>query len=222
LTEDKPATADVMHVSMMRAGGGRFQVELFNFQFCGLGGRTCHLLGLRDFGDTDNTLAPMTEISPSESFAGRCSVAVIVDSAELGLPVLWFSEGLKHLMPRVARHACLLDDLVDNDDDFNMWIESAVNSHYTENSDNKSANAFQVRLKAGGRRRVFATCSAAFEDDVEMPKIMHNEDAIPVRLTFHDICNHSSSSYSNSSSRRSRRRGTPPRSHHTHLDSQLR
>merc|ERR1719189_2445411 len=36
LTEDRPATADVMHVSMMRAGGDRFQVELFHFQFRGL------------------------------------------------------------------------------------------------------------------------------------------------------------------------------------------
>jgi len=222
LTEDRPSTADVMHVSMMRAGGDRFQVELFNFQFCGLRGCACHLLGLREFGDADNTVAPMPmEISPSESFAGRCSVAVIVDSAELGLPVFGYSEGLKQLMPRVARHPCLLADLVENNNALTIWVQAVMNAHLSQTSD-PPANAFQMRLKAGGRcRRMLATCSVDFEEDVEMSKIMHhNEDAMPVRLIFRDICDCSSSS-SNSSSRHSRRRGTPPRSQQAHLDRQL-
>jgi len=220
LTEDRPATADVMHVSMVRAGGDRFQVELFNFQFRGLGGRTCHLLGLREFGDTDKTAAPtLAEVHPPEMFAGRCSVAVTVDSAETGMPVLGFSEGLKQLTPRVARPGCLLRHVIENGRELEMWMQGVMNAHYTENV-NPPENAFQVRLKTGGRRRrVLATCSVAFEDDVEMPESTHDEDVIPVQLAFCDIRDGSGSS--SSSSRHSRRRGTPSLAQHTHLDRQL-
>merc|ERR1711953_1306309 len=106
----------------MRAVGDRFQVELFNFHFRGLGGRTCHLLGLREWGDTDNTIAPaLTAISQLESFAGRCSVAVTIDSAQEEMPVLSFSEGFKQLMPHVARPVCLLSNFVEDRIEFIKW-----------------------------------------------------------------------------------------------------
>mmetsp|Transcript_26042 Transcript_26042/g.49880 ORF Transcript_26042/g.49880 Transcript_26042/m.49880 type:complete len:555 (-) Transcript_26042:27-1691(-) len=220
LTEDRPATADVMHVSMMRAGGDRFQVKLFNFQFRGLGGRTCHLLGIKELDGTESAAAPaLAEASSWEITAARCSVAVTVDSAEEGLPVLGFTDGFKQLMPRIARPACPFANFVENENAFAMWLQRIMNAIEDSDEENlAAANAYQVRLKASGRYRcVLATCSVAFNDDTNMPQNIHSEDAIPVRLVFRDICENSSSSH-----RRSlKRKGTPPRSQHTHLDLQL-
>mmetsp|Transcript_56361 Transcript_56361/g.112018 ORF Transcript_56361/g.112018 Transcript_56361/m.112018 type:complete len:124 (+) Transcript_56361:3-374(+) len=121
-------------------------------------------------------------------------------------------------MPRVARPACLFANSMENGEDFTVWMQSIMNADFTENQ-NPPSNAIEVALKTGGRpRRVLATCCVAFEDDLESPENMHDENTMPVRLVFSDIREPNGSS---SSSNRHKRRGTPSRSQRSHLDRHL-
>mmetsp|Transcript_52245 Transcript_52245/g.117663 ORF Transcript_52245/g.117663 Transcript_52245/m.117663 type:complete len:562 (+) Transcript_52245:55-1740(+) len=201
--------AQVWHMHLCDGDSTAINVEAFSVSFEGFGGRTRHLVGIREFADMPQggiaaEQSPLPE--PSPACRDPEAATAVVDVAQPGCPIIECSVAFTSVVGPVPMHGSLFS-YTRNPPELAQWLQKIMAMVFSNlpAHEIEAVNHFRVRLRrhGQGRRYVAAMCKLLLDDDLGDTTLQkENTDEIECyyRIHFSLSCSPEGSTCSSSSS----------------------
>jgi len=163
--------AQVWHMHLCDGDSTAINVEAFSVSFEGFGGRTRHLVGIREFSDMPQGGASPGESPQPVAIIGGLDpgdATVVVNTATPDCPIIECSAAFTSVVGPVSMRSTLFNFTL-NTSEFARWLQTVANMTMSgfPVDEVQAVNNFRVKIRRHGRHRhhAVATCRIVLGED---------------------------------------------------------